>query len=86
MVSLPFSSHKLSHRGLEINVHLVVGTLAIVHKACGMLLPGAPNPQMLISSHFKECIKAHVPILTLSHKFDIAFLLFHLNFLTLPFL
>ena len=35
MVSLPFSSCKLSHSGLRINVHLGVGTVVILNKACG---------------------------------------------------
>ena len=61
MVSLPFSSHKLSHRGLGINVHLGIGTLPIVNKPMDMLLLGALMPQMLINSHIKE---AHAPTLT----------------------
>ena len=38
-VSLLFSSRKLSHRGLGINVHLGVGTLPRVNKACGDATP-----------------------------------------------
>ena len=63
MVSLPFSSQKLSHRGLGINIHLGIGTLSIVNKGrdvtVGMLLPAALKPQMLINSHMEECIKAY---------------------------
>ena len=61
MVSLPFSSCKLSHRGLEINVHLSVGTLPRANKVCGMLLPGALKPQMLIYGHIKEGMEALAP-------------------------
>ena len=42
MVSLLFSSHKLSHRWLGINVHLGIGTLPIVNKACGDVTPWSP--------------------------------------------
>ena len=42
IVSLSFSSLKLSHRGLGINVHLGVGTLPIVSKACGDVTPWSP--------------------------------------------
>ena len=42
MVPLPFSSHKLSHMGLGINVHLGVGTLPIVNKSCGDVTPWSP--------------------------------------------
>ena len=42
MASLPFSSCRLCHRGLEINVHLGVGTLSIVNKACGDITPLSP--------------------------------------------
>ena len=39
---LLFSSQKLGHRGLRINVHLGVGTLPIVNKACGNVKPWSP--------------------------------------------
>ena len=55
----PFLSFLLYQlrRGLEIKVHVGVGTLPIIKKACGELLSGALKPQMLISSHIKECIE-----------------------------
>ena len=62
--SLPFSSHKLSHRGLGINIHLGICTLPIVNKACGDVTSGDLKPQMLIYSHIKECIEAYSPTLT----------------------
>ena len=42
MVSLPFSSHRLSHRGLGIHVHLGISTLPIANKACGDVTPWNP--------------------------------------------
>ena len=54
MVSLPFSSHKLSLRGLGIHVHLGVGTLPTVNKACGDVTPGALKPQIFINNRIKE--------------------------------
>jgi len=42
IVSLPFFSGKLSHRGLGIHVPLGVGTLPIVNKACGDVTPWSP--------------------------------------------
>ena len=43
MVSLPFFSHKLSHRVLGINVHLGIGTLPIiVNKVCGNVTLWSP--------------------------------------------
>ena len=64
MVSLPFSSPKLSHRGLGITVHLGVGTLPIVREACGDVTPWSPQATKLINSRIKECIEAHAPPLT----------------------
>ena len=58
MVSLPFSSRKLSHRGLEMNGHLGVGTLPAGNRACGMLFPEALKPQMLINLQIKEWAQA----------------------------
>ena len=57
MVSLPFSSRRLSHRGLGVTVHLPVGTLPGVDKACGAVTPGALQPHMLIKGHIEDCIK-----------------------------
>ena len=42
-VSLSFSSHKLSHRGLGINIQLALGTLPKVNKACGDVTPWSPE-------------------------------------------
>ena len=39
MVSFPFFSCRLSHSGLEINVHLGVGTVPVVNKAFGDVTP-----------------------------------------------
>ena len=64
MVSLPFSSHKLSHRGLGINVHLGIGTLPIVNNPVGLLLSGALKPQRLINGRIEGCIEAQAPTLT----------------------
>ena len=43
MVSLPFSSCRLSHRRLDINVHLSIGTLSPVNKACGDVILWSPH-------------------------------------------
>ena len=58
MVSLPFSSGKWSHRGLGINVHLGIGALPVVNRACGDVTPWSPKPQMLINDHIKDCTEA----------------------------
>lgn len=42
MVSLPFSSCKLSRKGLGIHVHLGIGTLSTVNKAYGDVAPWSP--------------------------------------------
>ena len=42
MVSLSFSSHKLNHREIGINVHLGIGALPVVNKACGDVTPWSP--------------------------------------------
>ena len=64
MVSLLFSSYKLSHRWLGIHVQLGIGTLPIVNKAGGDITPWSPKTQMLIYGHIKDCIEAHALKLT----------------------
>ena len=76
IVSLPFSPHKLSHRGFGMNVPLGVGALPRVNKACGDVTPWSPSatninqwpqrrrhrsPQTLINGHSKEGTEAHAP-------------------------
>ena len=64
MVSLPLSSCKLSHSGLEINVHLGIGPLPVVNTPCGDVTPWSPEAANVNHSHIQECIEAPAPTLT----------------------
>ena len=66
MVSLPFSSHRLHHRELGMNVHFFIAILPIANRAYGDVTLGALKPQIFINGHIKECVEAHASTLATS--------------------